>query len=42
MRVIKSRKMRWGGHVAHIGKKKGIQNCSWKTSREETILETQT
>jgi len=23
-RVIKSRRMRWAGHVAHIGKKRGV------------------
>jgi hypothetical protein len=37
--VIKSRKIRWAGHVAHIGKRKGVyrglvgtpEGTSWKT-----------
>ena len=24
MRVIKSRRMRWAGHVAHMGKERGV------------------
>jgi hypothetical protein len=30
-RMIKSRKMRWAGHVAHIGDEKCVQNFGWKS-----------
>jgi hypothetical protein len=30
VRVIKSRKMRWAGHVAHGGDEKYVQNFCWK------------
>jgi hypothetical protein len=39
-RVIKSRRMRWVGHVAHIGEMRCIPNFYWKTRREETTLKT--
>jgi len=38
--AIKSRKMRWAGHVITYGEgEKSIQNFSLKTSRKETSWE---
>jgi hypothetical protein len=31
IRVIKSRRMRWAGHVACIGSEKCVQYFGWKT-----------
>jgi hypothetical protein len=41
MKVIKSRTMRWVGHVTHMGDEKCTQSSSRKTSREETTYKTE-
>jgi len=38
LRVIKSRRMRWAGHVAHMGE--GVQGLGGKTGGKETTGET--
>jgi len=40
MRVIKSRRMRWVGHVARIGEKRGCIGSWWGKRRERTTWET--
>jgi hypothetical protein len=40
--VVKSRRMRWTGHVACIGKERGAQGVGGETRGKETIGETQT
>jgi hypothetical protein len=40
VRVIKSRKTTWAGHVACVRDEKQIKNCSWKTCREEATQKT--
>ena len=35
MRVIKSRRMRWAGHVARMGEERGCIGSSWGNRREE-------
>jgi len=37
IRVIKSKMMKWTGHVAHTGSEKCIQNFGQKTTMEETM-----
>jgi len=32
--VIKSRRMRWAGHVAHMGEERGCIGSWWETRRE--------
>jgi hypothetical protein len=39
IRMIKSRRMKWAGHVAHTGKK---NNISGKARRKETTRKTKT
>jgi hypothetical protein len=34
IRVIKSRRMRWAGHVAHMGEKRGAYRIWWGDLRE--------
>ena len=34
VRVIKSRRMRWAGHVAHMGKERGCIGSWWGNCRE--------
>ena len=34
MRVIKSRRMRWAGHVARIGEERGCTGSWWGNQRE--------
>ena len=34
MRVIKSRRMRWAGHVARMGEGRGCIECWWGNRRE--------
>ena len=29
VRVVKSRRMRWAGHVARMGEDRGVQSCWW-------------
>jgi len=34
VRVIKSRRMRWAGHVAHMGEERGCIGSCWRNWRE--------
>ena len=34
MRVIKSRRMRWAGHVARMGEERGVYRSWWGNRRE--------
>ena len=34
VRVIKSRRMRWAGHVAHMGEERGVYMVLWGNQRE--------
>ena len=34
VRVIKSRRMRWAGHVARMGEERGCIGCWWGNRRE--------
>ena len=34
VRVIKSRRMRWAGHVARMGEERGCMGCWWGNRRE--------
>jgi hypothetical protein len=36
VRVIKSRRMRWAGHVARMGRGEDLQDFGWEPRREET------
>jgi len=38
--VIKSRRMRWTGHVACMGEEKGVYSLGGETGRKETTGET--
>ena len=40
VRVIKSRRMRWAGHVARMGEERGCIGSWWVTGGEETTGET--
>ena len=40
VRVIKSRRMRWAGHVARMGEEGGVQGLDGETGRKETTGET--
>jgi hypothetical protein len=41
VRVIKSRRMRWVGHVARIGEGRGwLQGFGWEARRQETTGKT--
>ena len=42
VRVVKSRRMRWAGHVARMGGEKCSQGSSVETRGKETTGETQT
>ena len=43
VRVVKSRRMRWAGHVARMGEGRGVYRVLvGKLERKETIGETQT
>jgi PAS domain-containing protein len=37
-RVVKSRRMRWAGHVARVGRKEGCTRCWWGNLRERGRL----
>ena len=39
VRVIKSRRMRWAGHVAHIGERRGVYRFRWGNLKERDNLE---
>jgi hypothetical protein len=39
VQVIKSRRMRWAGHVAHIGERRGIYGVLWGNLRGRDHLE---
>jgi hypothetical protein len=34
VRVVKSRRMRWAGHVVRMGRKEGCTGCWWGNLRE--------
>jgi hypothetical protein len=36
IRFIKSRRMKWAGFVARMGRGKGLQGFGWEASREKT------
>jgi len=40
VRMIKSRRMRWAGHVARMGKERGVQGLGGETGGNETTGET--
>jgi hypothetical protein len=40
VRVIKSRRMRWAGHVASMGGQRCLQGFSWEARRQETTGKT--
>jgi len=40
VRVFKSRRMRWVGHVARMGEEKGCIGSCWGNRRKETTGET--
>jgi len=40
LRVIKSRRMRWAGHVARMGEERGCIGSWWGNRREGTTGET--
>ena len=40
MRVIKSKRMRWAGHVARMGEGGGVQALGGETGGKETTRET--
>jgi hypothetical protein len=40
VRVIKSRRVRWAGHVARMGRIKFLQGSGWEVRREETTSKT--
>jgi hypothetical protein len=42
VRVIKSRRMRWAGHVARMGRggKRCLQGSGWEARRQETTEKT--
>ena len=39
VRVVKSRRMRWAGHVASMGKSRGVYKVWWGNLRERDHLE---
>jgi len=39
VRVIKSRRMRWAGHVARMGEERGVLGSCWETGGKETTGE---
>jgi hypothetical protein len=41
IRVVKSRSMRWAGHVASLGKRRGVYVFWWGNLRERDHLEDQ-
>ena len=40
VRVIKSRRMRWAGHVARMGEERGVKGLAGETRWKETTGET--
>jgi len=40
LRMIKSRRMRWAGHVAHMGEERGVYSVGGETGGKETTGET--
>jgi hypothetical protein len=38
VRVIKSRRMRWEGHVARMGERRGVYRIWWRNLRERDHL----
>jgi hypothetical protein len=39
IRMFESRKVRWAGHVAQMGRRGMHEGCWWKSRKEETIRE---
>ena len=39
VQMIKLRRMRWAGHVAHMGERKGVHRVWWGNMRERDRLE---
>jgi hypothetical protein len=39
VRVIKSRRMRWAGHVVRMGERRGVYGVLWGNMRERGYLE---
>jgi hypothetical protein len=35
MRIIKSRRMRWAGHVARMGEKRNAYRILWESQKEK-------
>jgi hypothetical protein len=42
VRVVKSRTLRWAGHVARMGEERGVHRVLWGNVRERAVGETQT
>ena len=40
LQVIKSRRMKWAGHVARMGEERGVIGSWWGNRRERTTGET--
>jgi hypothetical protein len=40
VRVIKSRRMRWAGHVARMGRGRFLQGFGWEARSQETTRKT--
>jgi hypothetical protein len=40
IRIIKSRRMRWAGHVERMGRRGTLIDCWWKSQRERTTRKT--
>jgi hypothetical protein len=40
IRMMKSRRMRWGGHVVRMGQKMNACSVRWKTGRKEATKKT--
>ena len=36
IRVIKSRRMRWAGHIARLGEMRGVYRVCWENLKETT------
>jgi hypothetical protein len=42
IRIIKSRRMRWEGHVARMGRRRSLIDYWWESQREETTRKAKT
>ena len=41
VRMVKSRRMRWAGHVVRVGEDRGVHRCWWGSLRERGHWEDQ-